>query len=199
MPKRKRRTYHHGDLRDALISLALETLEKSGPEELTLRGLAERAGVSGMAPYRHFSDKTALLRAVAARGFEILTEDCKAVDDPGDPRKAIEAFGLAYARFALERPGLFRLLFDGPPLLTVEEMDAKPDNLVNLLGLRLSEVVPRSRRRIAAIALHSILHGFCVLLANHRLRRMGAIDPREVVREFTAILLGGLALEMSAA
>jgi AcrR family transcriptional regulator len=192
MLKRKRRTYHHGDLRDALISLALETLEKSGPEELTLRGLAERAGVSGMAPYRHFADKTALLRAVAAHGFAILKEDFKAVDDPANPRRAIEAFGLAYARFVLERPGLFRLMFDGPPLLSVEEMDADPDNSYNLLGQRLAQVVPAARRRIAAVAFQSIVHGFCVLLANHRLRRLGSVDPRDIVPEFTSILLGGL-------
>ena len=51
--------YHHGDLRGALVALALETIEQEGPEAVALRNLAQRAGVSGMAPYRHFADKDA--------------------------------------------------------------------------------------------------------------------------------------------
>jgi AcrR family transcriptional regulator len=194
--KSKHRTnhpYHHGDLRDALIALALETLEEHGPEALTLRDLAERAGVSGMAPYRHFADKTALLRAVAAHGFAILKEQFKAVDDPDHPAKALEQFGAVYVRFALERPGLFRLMFDGQPLLTVEELDADPENSYGLLRRRIGQVVPGEHRTLALVAFQALAHGFCVLLANGRLRRIGALDARRLVPGLTTILLRGLA------
>jgi AcrR family transcriptional regulator len=192
MPKRKLRAYHHGDLRDALITLALETLEEHGPEALTLRNLAERAGVSGMAPYRHFADKTALLRAVAAQGFAILKEEFMAADHPNNPRKAIEGFGLAYVRFALERPGLFRLMFDGPPLLTVEEMDSDRESSYNLLTQRIFALVPPERQRIAVMIFQSLIHGYCVLLANRRLRRSGLVDAQDAVPEFASVLLRGL-------
>ncbi len=59
------RPYHHGDLHNACVRAALELLEAEGLEAVTLRGVAERAGVSRSAPYRHFSDKRALLDRVS--------------------------------------------------------------------------------------------------------------------------------------
>src|SRR5271169_4924111 len=115
MSTSKPKPYHHGDLRDTLIDLAVGALEQEGPEALSLRGLATRAGVSGMAPYRHFADKAALLAAAARRGFANLRERLASVDDQADPKKALVAFGVVYVRFACERPGLFRLMFAGPP------------------------------------------------------------------------------------
>ncbi|WP_156508836.1 TetR/AcrR family transcriptional regulator, partial [Oleiphilus sp. HI0132] len=66
--------YHHGDLRNKLISISLEMLQENGMPGLSLRKLAERAGVSRSAPYHHFKDKNDLLAAVAEQGFEVLTE-----------------------------------------------------------------------------------------------------------------------------
>src|ERR1700722_14142677 len=103
MSTSKRDAYHHGDLRSTLIALALEKIEQEGPEQLALRSLAQRAGVSGMAPYRHFADKASLLEAVARHGFAELREKLREVEDP-DPRKALVAFGVVYVRFACARP-----------------------------------------------------------------------------------------------
>src|SRR5215207_8044733 len=76
MPARARsrtaKTYHHGDLRDALVRAALDILVNEGPEALTLRGVARAAGVSQAAPYRHFADRRALVAAVAEEGFKRL-------------------------------------------------------------------------------------------------------------------------------
>ena len=71
---RRRKTYHHGNLRRALLDGALRLVEDQGAEALTLRAAARRAGVSQAAPYRHFADKQALLAAVAEEGFRALTE-----------------------------------------------------------------------------------------------------------------------------
>src|SRR2546428_5567598 len=65
-------TYHHGNLRTALLRAAGERLEKQGITALSLREAARRVGVSHNAPYRHFADREALLAALAAQGFEML-------------------------------------------------------------------------------------------------------------------------------
>ena len=98
------RPYHHGDLRAALLDAADALLEAG---EVSLREAARRAGVSPAAAYRHFADKEALLAALAARHF---AQFGAALAGAG-----IRAQGPAYVRFALERPGRFRLMF-GPLL-----------------------------------------------------------------------------------
>src|SRR6478672_7153397 len=98
-------TYHHGNLRPALLRAATKTLEKEGVGALSLRDLARRAGVSHNAPYRHFPDRESLLAALAADGFEKLGQAMR-----GQGGKEM---GEAYVRFALEHPQLFRLMFGG--------------------------------------------------------------------------------------
>jgi len=113
-----KKPYHHGALRQALISEALEALEKDGLEGLSLRGLAAGAGVSKTAPYRHFADKRALLVALAADGFRQLADLLeKALEASAVPASAegratdgIRALFGAYLRFARSRPALYRLM-----------------------------------------------------------------------------------------
>src|SRR5258708_39607998 len=62
-------TYHHGDLRDALVQAALQEAERGGPEAISIKALAKKLGVSQPAPYRHFADRGALLEAVTAEAF----------------------------------------------------------------------------------------------------------------------------------
>lgn len=68
----RRRTYHHGNLRAALVETAVRLVQREGIEALSLRSVARLAGVSAAAPYRHFADKRALLAAVAEEGFRLL-------------------------------------------------------------------------------------------------------------------------------
>jgi AcrR family transcriptional regulator len=98
-------TYHHGDLRAALLEAAGELLEEQGLAGLSLREAARRAGVSHNAPYRHFPDRSALLAALAAAGFRMLGE--------GMAGKSGRERGEAYVRFALAHPNRFRLMFGG--------------------------------------------------------------------------------------
>jgi AcrR family transcriptional regulator len=164
------RPYHHGDLRDALIALTLDALENEGPEALALRGLAKQAGVSGMAPYRHFADKAALLEAVARQGFCELRDELRAVDDESDPKKALVAFAIVYVRFACARPGLFRLMFGGPPPTPDDQLAADPDTVFGLLTRRVAQLAPPAGPRIAFLACWSIVHGFASLLVSGRIR-----------------------------
>src|SRR2546427_8857402 len=98
-------TYHHGNLRTALLRAAGERLEKQGITALSLREAARRVGVSHNAPYRHFADREALLAALAAQGFEMLGQAMRGQTGRG--------MGEAYVRFALQYPQRFRLMFGG--------------------------------------------------------------------------------------
>lgn len=99
-------TYHHGELRPALLSAAAKILEKEGSDAISLRDLARRAGVSHAAPYRHFADRQALLAALGEEGFALLAADLE-----GKPWREQ---AVAYVRFALARPERFKLMFTRP-------------------------------------------------------------------------------------
>ena len=110
-----RRSYHHGNLREALLQGAVHVIAHLGPAAFTLREVARRAGVSHNAPYRHFRDKDALLAAVAAQGFRELT---RAMREAGERQlKALDKLkqsGLSYVAFAIRRPEHFTVMFDAP-------------------------------------------------------------------------------------
>lgn len=105
----ERAGYHHGSLPAALTAAALGLLDERGPEQVTVREVARRAGVSPGAPFRHFADRQALLTAVAGRilaDFEQWQLD--AVADAEGP--AMRAFGLGFVRYAIRYPHRFKLI-----------------------------------------------------------------------------------------
>jgi AcrR family transcriptional regulator len=107
-------SFHHGDLRRALLEGAMLLLEREGPLGVGLRAAARLAGVSQTAPYRHFVDKDAILAALAELGLRELGERMAAAARANpDPRAALLAIGETYVTLAAERPQLFRLMF-GP-------------------------------------------------------------------------------------
>lgn len=113
-PKRPapRRTYHHGNLRQALIEAGLVHLARADVESLSLRDLARRAGVTANAVYRHFASKEALQAALAAEGFRrLLASQVAAAGTRKSPRQVLLDSGLAYLRFAHAQPALYRLMF----------------------------------------------------------------------------------------
>ncbi len=90
--------YHHGALREALLSQAFRDIESEGLEGLSLRRLAETTGVSKTAPYRHFTDKRDLLVTIAAEGFRLLAEKLEAV--PPTPYGGAKSAGYGGAKSA---------------------------------------------------------------------------------------------------
>jgi AcrR family transcriptional regulator len=110
-PPRKR-GYHHRDLRQALLTAALQALPEVGPERLSLRDIARRAGVSEAAPYHHFADKEALVAAVAGECAQRLLAALEdAVTEAGDDqRRRFQLTGIAYIRFAVAHPAHFRAM-----------------------------------------------------------------------------------------
>ncbi|MEG3614104.1 TetR/AcrR family transcriptional regulator [Isoptericola haloaureus] len=137
-----RTSYHHGDLRAALLRAAVDSLEAG--EAFSMRGVARRAGVSPTAPYRHFADREALDAAVAVEAFHDLRQELeRAVADlpaTAGPVDEIAALGVAYVSFALRRPAVFRLMFG-------HECDDENDERVRAareLHVVLDRVVERS-------------------------------------------------------
>ncbi|MEU2880043.1 TetR/AcrR family transcriptional regulator [Streptomyces sp. NPDC007070] len=107
-------TYHHGDLRAACLRAARELLEEDGSAGLSLRAVARRAGVSATAPYRHYADREALVSAVAAQGYRELAESLATAHPSPSTPDDLAAVAVAYVRFALDHPALFRVMFAEP-------------------------------------------------------------------------------------
>ena len=167
-----KRPYHHADLRPALLKAARRALERDGPDSLSLRDLARRAGVSHNAPYRHFRDRTALLAALAAEGFDELTARMKAAADGTSAEGAsaegasaegrLDAIGAAYVRFALDAPGVFRLMFGGR---VVPEAHAELAAAANrAYAVLAGETGTAANPAPAAIAAWATVHGLAHLL-----------------------------------
>ncbi len=175
------------DLRTRLLAAALAALERG--EDVGLRAVARDAGVSAMAPYRHFRDKAAMLGAVTVRGFEDLRSALLAADAQPDPRAALVAQGEAYLAFARARPALFRLMFaghgGGPP--PVE------DNAYGVMVRRVHELAPVDPEA-ATLACWSAVHGMATLALD------GGLPPGGARLEHAALSLvvAGLAGARSA-
>ncbi len=110
-----RDSYHHGNLREALVDAALRLIAERGLGGFAFAELARAAGVSPAAPYRHFRDRGALVAELARRGFEQLRDELRAAWAEGlpDPAAAIERCGRAYLAFACRDPASYAAMFDG--------------------------------------------------------------------------------------
>lgn len=109
------RGYHHGDLRQALVTSGLALIEKDGAEALSVREVARRAGVSSAAPFRHFPSRIALMTAIAEEAMRRFHgEFVKALEKApkDDPLARFRAIGIAYLRWAFRNPTHFQILSD---------------------------------------------------------------------------------------
>jgi AcrR family transcriptional regulator len=107
-----RASYHHGALREALLTVSLRLIEAEGIGAVSLRRVAREAGVSPAAPYHHFPDRAALLAALSAQGFQLLAAELTAARAAADgPVQALSALIRAYVAFAQQNPAYFRLMF----------------------------------------------------------------------------------------
>jgi AcrR family transcriptional regulator len=124
VPRKKPRPYHHGDLARVLREEALALLDEVGPEGLTLREVARRAGVSHAAPYRHYPDRRALLLALAVEGIGLLAASIEAAlaGAGANMRARFLAAGHAYVRFSIDHRAHYKAAF-----LTTEVDPAAPE------------------------------------------------------------------------
>lgn len=180
------RPYHHGNLRAALIEAGVQLARAEGPDAVALREACRRVGVSHTAAYRHFSDRDALLAAVADAAMSALADLMEQLIDEEhcpEPRVAAEAglraTGRAYIRFAINEPGLFRTAFavpehHGDPLTAAEPDPPNPGPLGlltrSLDRLQASGAMPPERRPDAEVTAWSAVHGLSMLLLEGPLR-----------------------------
>ena len=180
-------SYHHGDLHDALLKAAEAVLERDGVQGLTLRAAAREAGVSHAAPTHHFGDMTGLLSELAAVGFRRFgTALREAASQQGSAHARLDAMGMAYVTFARKHPDLFMLMFrserldfDRPALK--EAMLESNAALARGVGAQLGEPLTPGRLTLGQAAemvrAWSLVHGFAVLLLDHRLDRFLGLVP----------------------
>jgi len=172
------KSYHHGDLRAALIAAAVEGLEAGEP--FSLRAVARRAGVSPTAPYRHFADREALDSAVAVEGFKDLRADLEAalavMGDPSPPEDVITALGVAYVGFALRRPAVFRLMFGNECDEEDGERVQASERLHETLNQAIERLFPGANNYNLSIALWSMAHGLAFLHLDGKLRPQTSDD-----------------------
>ncbi|WOF75038.1 TetR/AcrR family transcriptional regulator [Parvibaculaceae bacterium PLY_AMNH_Bact1] len=205
-PKKSQKTasYHHGDLRAGLIDAATEIVEKDGVMALSLRGVARLAGVSQTAPYHHFTDKEALLAAVAETGFQGLSAEMEKAEHHrlGGGERMV-ALGRAYVSFATSNPGRFRLMF-GP---LIREKLNYPDLLIaSSRSLQMIRAAVEQRRQDVGaktgnveadtMAAWSIVHGLATLLIDSGFNpeSMGTATQDALVAHVTLALVSGLGL-----
>lgn len=164
-----RRNYHHGDLRASLTAAALEIIEEVGPDAFSLRAAARRAGVSAAAPAHHFRDARGLLTAIATIGFVEFGDALEAATGP-DRRSTVVAQCHAYLRFALARPGLFRLMWrkqaldtgDAEHLAAARRAFSISDRVVR--GGDAGVAPPGDLALAQTVACWSMVHGFVALV-----------------------------------
>ena len=168
MPAKK--PYHHKDLRQKLLDAALALVAEVGPEAFTLREVARRAGVSHNAPYRHFVDKDDLLAAMAAQGFDRLTESMQSAMTRGQTAaERLRLSGRGYVQFALHWPQHVRVMFDGPrpehprPEYAAAAQRAFQTLLDAIVAAQSEGSLPKGDPNTYAIASWSGVHGLAKL------------------------------------
>jgi AcrR family transcriptional regulator len=205
------RPYHHGDLRRAIVTAAMEILQETQSLEFSLRELARRAGVSHNAPYKHFADKRELLAAVSAAGFETLTRRMTTeIAGLDNAREQLFAMLRAYIAHGVENPALYNLMFGGylggpnrsRPAIELAEAEKTKALLAGVIVAGgLGRAIPhtaRNERQIAGaiLACWSLVHGLTLLLADGLVgpkKKSGALGDRLVQG-----MLDGLAAELPA-
>ncbi len=167
-----RSSYHHGNLREALIQAALDLIASAGPNGFTLAEVARAVGVSGAAPYRHFKDRNALVAEIARQGFDKFADELFAAWDDGRPHPvaAIEAVARAYLGFARREPAFYAAMFepgfpleDDAALLTSSERAFGVLRLAADAATRSMPAPARPPALMVALHIWSMAHGVASL------------------------------------
>lgn len=200
-----KRTYHHGDLKNALIETALAHIARDGARALSLREVARSAGVSHTASYRHFPSKESLLAAIAEQGFDLLSQAMQTATTAhaGDPAAALQAAGCAYVEFGVRHPDHLQIMFGGliartedyPSLRVASKAAYEALATIVREGLHARRFRGPDERTIA-VAAWSLVHGLAVLIAGGKIHTEegNAAAARELVPAAIALLHQGIAI-----
>ncbi len=180
VPPTRKRPYHHGDLRSALIRAALLLIEQHGVKGLALSDAARLAGVSVAAPYRHFKDKEELLAEIAAEGFGMFRDALARATHsyPKDKAKRLVEMGVAYVDFALEHRSHFRVMWEGGISKDkYPEVGKTAHEAYLLLEGAARDLLPSAnpaRQQALVATAWSLVHGFATLTLERELEVVAA-------------------------
>jgi AcrR family transcriptional regulator len=194
-----RPSYHHGALREALLTASLKLIEADGLTALSLRRVAREAGVSPGAPYHHFKDRAAVLAALAAQGFRLLADDLiAATTQSPDPVESLSALIRAYVAFAQRQPAHFRLMFR--PELSESRLDPEAKEAEHAAEAALESavtalveagVIPPAQAEPFSVLIWSLGHGLASLWLDGHLRD-NYEDPDALTTQITALVESAL-------
>ena len=196
-----RDSYHHGNLRQALVEATVSLIEAKGPMAFTLAEAARQAGVSAAAPYRHFTGRDELLQEVARQGFLDFAARLDAAFDTGRP-SALSAFlrmGQAYLGFAAEKPGFYMAMFEaGLSIAGNADLAAAAERAEAAL-VRGAEALftrlPAARRPppgMVANHVWALSHGVVELFGRPRPGARSPISAEEMLESGVLVYLRGL-------
>jgi AcrR family transcriptional regulator len=192
----KKRPYHHGDLRAALIRAALSLVEEHGVKGLALSDAARLAGVSVAAPYRHFKDKEALLAEIAAEGLVLFRDALARASQTysKDKVKRLVEMGVAYVDFALQHRSHFKVMWEGEickanyPELQKTAYEAYL--LLEGAALELLPAADTGRQQSLVATAWSLVHGFATLALERELEVVAAEQgDKKLLRQSLHLLL----------
>jgi len=163
-------SYHHGELREALVVAGRKLLEEKGLRDFTLRECARRAAVSHAAPAHHFASLDDLLAEIATRGFRELaaTMTVEGRRAGSDPTALLIGHGVGYMAFAAAHPMLFRLMFNREAdRLETPRLAAEAEGAYQLQVAAVAAVIPQAstavKERMVDFAWATV-HGFITLV-----------------------------------
>ncbi len=199
----ERKSYHHGNLKQALVEATATLIQEMGPQAFTLAEAARRAGVSSAAPYRHFKGRDELLQEVARQGFLDFAERLEAAFDEGRPQclSAFLRMSQAYLDFARDRPGYYMAMFESgvsiaghPDLAQAAE---RAQGVLVRAAESLAAPLPETRRppsRMVANHIWAMSHGVVELFTRGAPGSRSPVEPSEMLESGVLIYLRGLGL-----
>ncbi|PRY26277.1 TetR family transcriptional regulator [Aliiruegeria haliotis] len=199
----KKRGYHHGNLRQALVDAALDLIDAKGPQGFTLSEAAKAAGVTPAAVYRHFQGREDLIAEVARQGFEIFADLMEFAFDKGQPSAlaSFEATGRAYLAFAMKYPGHYKAMFEsGLSVNRTPELAAAATRsklVLERAAQELSEHIPPEKRppaQMVSAHIWSMSHGVVELYARGVPGGRAPFPPEDLLETGIGIYLRGLGL-----
>jgi len=196
-------TYHHGDLRDALVQAAFQEAERGGPEAINISAIAKKLGVSQPAPYRHFADREALLEAVTAEAFRQFNVILRELIDKPSKQSKLSRFAQATLAFGLQRNGIYRLMFASRTMAcspkSGELHKAAMETLTLLIESLEAPAVGLLRER-QAMKIWASLHGVVMLAEQGLLTgEVGGASREELVEDMVQEAKLALSVAMKAA
>ncbi|GLK63267.1 MULTISPECIES: TetR/AcrR family transcriptional regulator [Paracoccus] len=196
-----RASYHHGNLRQALVEATVQLIEEKGPQAFTLAEAARLAGVSAAAPYRHFSGRDELLEEVARQGFDEFSERLDDAFDNGRPTPltAFLRMGQAYLSFAAERRGFYIAMFESGISIAGNAGLAQASERARGMLVRGAEVLfrqlPEGRRPppgMVADHIWALSHGVVELFGRGKPGSRSPVAPADMLESGALIYLRGL-------